>query len=92
MILYILHTRSRVALERCEQIMQSNDSLLCLGEAATLLCGVEGVGQHKPYVLREDIDSRGLSSVLHQDVRCIDYDTFAQLAVDHQKIVRWRFV
>ena len=44
---------------------------------------------HDVFVLREDIDARGLTALIETSFTVVDYAGFVQLCCDHTPIVSW---
>tara|TARA_B100001094_G_C18165590_1_gene791859 strand:- start:1586 stop:1858 length:273 start_codon:yes stop_codon:yes gene_type:complete len=89
MILYILNQPRLQALEQCMHLMQDQDSLLCLGDAVTLICSTPVRSGMSVYVLSDDLEARALTSHVPSDVQAISYTDFVKMTLDHQQVIRW---
>jgi len=98
----VLHTVNKSplscqSLAQCLKVMGPADSLLLMEdgvygalssvESAT---GLNALGKAaRLYVLKEDVDARGLEGRLLSDARLVDYAGFVDLVVSHSASMAW---
>ncbi len=93
MILHHIQTSTKQdnALACCIKYMDKQDSILFSGNGINSLLlsqWRERLAGFKIMVLIDDVEARGLSQRL-QDYTLIDYDTFVQESLTHDKVITW---
>lgn len=86
------------ALASCLSVCAENDSILLLEDGvfgstvsapgANILQALVKDGV-KVFALMNDLKARGLEEKLAANIKLIDYSTFVQLALDHQRVQSW---
>ncbi|MGB3622772.1 sulfurtransferase complex subunit TusB [Ketobacter sp. MCCC 1A13808] len=95
MILHIVNQSpfSNRSLQRCLDLMKSDDSLILIGDAVLLLSNpsvATGLPDRKRcFALIPDIEARGMQNKSDSLVNPVHYDGFVDLVEQHHKTLSW---
>ncbi|MFD2228630.1 sulfurtransferase complex subunit TusB [Alkalimarinus sediminis] len=86
---------------QCARFYSNNDSVLLIEDAVYYATSATYQRLLNPFQLRknqptptvyalvEDLEARGLASLIHSDIKPISYDQFVDLTVTHDKTSSW---
>ncbi len=98
-VLYLINNPAPDTLKRCLQRLTTDDALLLLESAVTVVNSghllesklTEYASEYKIYALKPDLLARGIQLPDQLDrIKCIDYDGFVTLAVEHTVSCYWK--
>ena len=82
----VLHTVNKLAVwSECSGLITANDLVVMLEDGVYLALSEISQG----YAIRADVEARGLSSRLPDQVQLIDYREFVRLCTQADKVCAW---
>ena len=82
----VLHTVNKLAVwAECSGLITANDLVVMLEDGVYLALSEISQG----YAIRADVEARGLSSRLPDQVQLIDYGEFVRLCTQADKVCAW---
>lgn len=92
MPLHTLNKASDTGLKHdCTQSLGTDDALLLIEDAVLAVRDISWIASLPCplYVLEADIQARGLTPLLPEDVGCIDYAGFVSLCCEFDNVINW---
>lgn len=85
------HHESSKSLHQCLSFAQNDDVLLLIEDGVySALQSTLSVNIKNPcYVLKADLEARGILNEIAAHFQIIDYDGFVELTEQHKKIISW---
>lgn len=95
MLYTLMHSPWQCDIDTLLLLLQKEDDLLLLQDGVTAALSGSSMLEklhNSPatlWVLREDVEARGLSAQISTSVTCVDYTEFVALTAKHQQQIAW---
>ncbi|MGF1751266.1 sulfurtransferase complex subunit TusB [Vibrio cionasavignyae] len=81
--------KNEVGFRRAQEYASSQDAMILLQDATYLASLLTQAPNHAIFVLREDLQARGLDGSSTKAVQVIDFKVFVSLTEQHETSVTW---